>query len=129
MRDANKYDQLTLFGHFALSQGDDVLTHFSYDKVKALLVYLLLHRQPVNRAALAELLWPDQGLSSGRTNLRHALHCLRQSLGEDAEQVLNVSRQTIAFQLPANWQVDLHELQALLEGPRDLETLNAVLTC
>ncbi|MGM0825886.1 MAG: AAA family ATPase [Pseudomonadota bacterium] len=129
MRDANKYDQLTLFGHFALSQGDDVLTHFSYDKVKALLVYLLLHRQPVNRAALAELLWPDQGLSSGRTNLRHALHCLRQSLGEDAEQVLNVSRQTIAFQLPANWHVDLHELQTLLEGPRDLETLNSVLTC
>ncbi|MGM0544482.1 MAG: AAA family ATPase [Pseudomonadota bacterium] len=129
MRDANQYDQLTLFGHFALSQGDDVLTHFSYDKVKALLVYLLLHRQPVNRAALAELLWPDQGLSSGRTNLRHALHCLRQSLGDDADQVLNVSRQTIAFQLPADWQVDLHELQALLEGPRDLETLNAVLTC
>ncbi|KPQ22051.1 MULTISPECIES: AAA family ATPase [unclassified Halomonas] len=129
MRDAHKYDQLTLFGHFALYQGDDVLTHFSYDKVKALLVYLLLHRQPINRAALAELLWPDQGLSSGRTNLRHALHCLRQSLGEDAEQVLNVSRQTIAFQLPASWQVDLHELQTLLEGPRDLATLNAVLTC
>ncbi|RUR30481.1 AAA family ATPase [Vreelandella nanhaiensis] len=129
MRDARESDQLILFGHFSLSQGDDVLTHFSYDKVKALLVYLLLHRQPVNRAALAELLWPDQGLSSGRTNLRHALHCLRHSLGVSADQVLNVSRQTIAFQLPPTWQVDLHELQQLLEGPRDLTTLEAVLAC
>ena len=119
MRDAQQTDQLTLFGHFSLTQGEDVLTHFNYDKVKALLVYLLLHRQPVNRAALAELLWPDQGLSSGRTNLRHALHCLRQSMGDNADQVLNVSRQTIAFHLPAHWQVDLHDLQQLLEGPKD----------
>ncbi|PCF94856.1 AAA family ATPase [Vreelandella nigrificans] len=129
MRDAQPTDQLTLFGHFSLSQGEDVLTHFSYDKVKALLVYLLLHRQPVNRAALAELLWPDQGLSSGRTNLRHALHCLRQSMGDNAEHVLNVSRQTIAFQLPPHWRVDLHELQQLLEGSRDLATLDAVMGC
>ncbi|WP_422102158.1 AAA family ATPase [Vreelandella sp.] len=129
MRDAQQTDQLTLFGHFSLIQGEDVLTHFSYDKVKALLVYLLLHRQPVNRAALAELLWPDQGLSSGRTNLRHALHCLRQSMGDNADQVLNVSRQTIAFNLPAHWQVDLHELQQLLEGPKDLDTLEAVMAC
>ncbi|WP_447928883.1 MULTISPECIES: AAA family ATPase [unclassified Vreelandella] len=129
MRDAKQIDKLTLFGHFSLTLEEVVLTHFSYDKVKALLVYLLLHRQPVNRAALAELLWPDQGLSSGRTNLRHALHCLRQSLGSSADTVLNVSRQTIAFNLPAHWQVDLHELQALIEGPQNLETLEAVLAC
>ncbi|MFG6667342.1 AAA family ATPase [Halomonas sp. HNIBRBA4712] len=129
MRDAQQIDKLTLFGHFSLSLEEGVLTHFSYDKVKALLVYLLLHRQPVNRAALAELLWPDQGLSSGRTNLRHALHCLRHSLGDNADTVLNVSRQTIAFDLPPHWQVDLHELQTLLEGPPDLATLEAVMSC
>jgi DNA-binding SARP family transcriptional activator/tetratricopeptide (TPR) repeat protein len=120
-------DQLALFGHFSLTLGDDVLTQFSYDKVKALLVYLLLHSQPVNRATLAELLWPDQGLSSGRTNLRHALHCLRQSLGEEAGRVLVVSRQTIAFRLPDTWRFDLHELQRLLEGPHDIATLEQIL--
>ncbi|MDN3522112.1 AAA family ATPase [Halomonas ramblicola] len=119
--------RLTLFGHFSLTLGEDTLTQFSYDKVKALLVYLLLHHQPVSRATLAELLWPDQGLSSGRTNLRHALHCLRQSLGDQATQVLVVSRQTIAFQLPDSWQLELHELQRLLEGERDLPTLGEVL--
>lgn len=120
-------DRLALFGHFSLTLGEDVLTQFSYDKVKALLVYLLLHSQPVSRATLAELLWPDQGLSSGRTNLRHALHCLRQSLGEHADEVLVVSRQTIAFRLPPRWQFDLHEVQRLLEGERDLPTLSALL--
>ncbi|WP_299235917.1 AAA family ATPase [uncultured Halomonas sp.] len=119
--------RLTLFGHFSLSLGEDTLTQFSYDKVKALLVYLLLHHQPVSRATLAELLWPDQGLSSGRTNLRHALHCLRQSLGEHADEVLVVSRQTIAFQLPQHWSLDLHDIQQLLEGERELSTLDALL--
>ncbi|MFO8045005.1 MAG: ATPase, partial [Halomonas sp.] len=120
-------DRLALLGHFSLTLGEDELTQFSYDKVKALLVYLLLHSQPVSRATLAELLWPDQGLSSGHTNLRHALHCLRQSLGEHADEVLAVSRQTIAFRLPPHWQFDLHEVQRLLEGERDLPTLAAML--
>ncbi|HSH48133.1 MAG TPA: ATPase, partial [Halomonas sp.] len=123
------HDRLVLFGHFSLTLGDDELTHFSYDKVKALLVYLLLHEQPVSRATLAELLWPDQGLSAGRTNLRHALHCLRQSLGDQADRVLSVSRQTIGFQLPADWHLDLHELQTLLEAEPDVEALEAVLGC
>lgn len=72
--------RLTLFGHFSMTVGGTTLTQFSYDKVKALLVYLLLNEQAANRAGLAEMLWPDQGLSSGRTNLRHALHCLRHVL-------------------------------------------------
>ncbi|MFG6178451.1 AAA family ATPase [Halomonas sp. THAF12] len=135
MRDASDavthddQDRLALFGHFSLTLGDDALTHFSYDKVKALLVYLLLHDQPVNRATLAELLWPDQGLSSGRTNLRHALHCLRQSLGEQAEEVLSVSRQTIAFHLPERWRFDLHELQSMLDAPAEVSTLEEILEC
>ncbi|SFU30766.1 AAA ATPase domain-containing protein [Halomonas korlensis] len=126
--DNSQQDQLALFGHFSLTLGEDALTQFSYDKVKALLVYLLLHSQPVNRATLAELLWPDQGLSSGRTNLRHALHCLRQSLGEEAERVLVVSRQTIAFRRPESWCFDLHEVKTLLEASPDVTTLQALLS-
>ncbi|ALM52751.1 AAA family ATPase [Halomonas huangheensis] len=122
-------DYLALFGQFSLTLGDDVVNQFSYDKVKALLVYLLLNQQPVNRATLAELLWPDQGLSSGRTNLRHALHCLRQSLGDDADRVLCVSRQTIAFRLPDDWGFDVHDLQRLLSGPQDVENLERILSC
>lgn len=136
MRDAQQeasqitdQDYLTLFGQFSLTLGEDVVLQFSYDKVKALLVHLLLHQQPVNRASLAELLWPDQGVSSGRTNLRHALHCLRQSLGDEADRVLSVSRQTIAFQLPDDWGFDLNDLKTLLEGPPDIDNLERVLRC
>ncbi|WP_311948318.1 AAA family ATPase [Halomonas piscis] len=129
MRDACETDRLVLLGHFSLTLDQGVLTRFSYDKVKALLVYLLLHRQPVNRVALAELLWPDQGVSAGRTNLRHALHSLRQALGRHSGEVLSVSRQTIAFILPEDWQVDLHRLETLLDGPCNLAGLEAVLSC
>ncbi|MEC9483380.1 MAG: AAA family ATPase [Halomonas sp.] len=128
MRNASVTTQLTLFGHFSLNLGGDTLTQFSYDKVKALLVHLLLQGQPVNRATLAELLWPDQGLSSGRTNLRHALHCLRQSLGDDADSVLVVSRQTIAFRLPEHWSFDLHQVEALLGEPTSIDSLERLLS-
>lgn len=120
---------LALFGQFSLRSREGVVVQFSYDKVKALLVHLLLHQQPVSRASLAELLWPDQGMSSGRTNLRHALHCLRQSLGDEADRVLSVSRQTIAFQLPDEWGFDLDDLKKLLEGPFDIDNLGSVLHC
>ncbi|WP_345917380.1 hypothetical protein [Cobetia crustatorum] len=51
--------QLALLGHFQLTLGDDTLTQFSYDKVKALLLHLLLHDQAVSRAV-----WPN---CSGQT--------------------------------------------------------------
>lgn len=121
--------RLALLGNFSLRLGGNQLTHFSYDKVKALLVYLLLHEQPVSRAILAELLWPGQGMSAGRTNLRHALHSLRQSLGEHADQLLTVSRQSIGFVMPADWSFDLHGLQKLLQEEPNPEALDAVLNC
>ncbi|WP_251978244.1 AAA family ATPase [Salinicola avicenniae] len=118
---------ISLFGHFACRRDGQVLTQFSYDKVKALLVYLMLQDVPANRAVLAEMLWPDQGVKSGRTNLRHALHCLRQGLGEIADMSLTVTRQTIAFSLPADVSWDLREVESLLERPADRETLDCLL--
>lgn len=120
--------RLTLFGHFSMTLGGRTLTQFSYDKVKALWVYLLLNGQAVNRAGLAEMLWPDQGLSSGRTNLRHALHCLRQSLGDEAERALSVSRQSIALHCGDHWQLDVRRLEALLQGPVDIAIVDELLS-
>lgn len=122
-------DRLAVLGYFSLTLDSDQFTHFSYDKVKALLLYLLLHDKPISRSALAELLWPEQGTSSGRTNLRHALHSLRQSLGEHAAQLLTISRHEIGFVLPADVSFDLHELQDLLAQPPDSDALEAVLHC
>jgi len=120
--------RLTLFGHFSMTLGGTTLTQFSYDKVKALLVYLLLNEQATNRAGLAGMLWPDQGLSSGRTNLRHALHCLRQCLGDEAESALTVSRQSIALHPGLHWALDVRRLEALLQAPPDIEAIDELLT-
>ena len=120
--------RLTLFGHFSMTLGGTTLTQFSYDKVKALCVYLLLNGQAVNRAGLAEMLWPDQGLSSGRTNLRHALHCLRQSLGDEADRALSVSRQSIELHCGDHWQLDVRRLEALLQGPIDIAIVDELLS-
>jgi len=118
---------ISLFGHFSYQRGHSTLTQFSYDKVKALLVYLLMQEQPVSRAFLAEMLWPDQGMKSGRTNLRHALHCLRQGLGDLAEASLSVTRQTIAFELPVTVEWDVRETERLLQLPPSVETLERLL--
>jgi len=118
---------IALFGHFECQQGEQTLTQFSYDKVKALLVYLLVQETPVSRAALAEMLWPDQGVKSGRTNLRHALHCLRHSLGDLAEASLSVTRQTIAFDLPTSVAWDLRAAGDLLQQPPTVATLEPLL--
>lgn len=118
---------IALFGHFGYQQGDYSLTHFSYDKVKALLIYLLMQDAPASRAALAEMLWPDQGVKSGRTNLRHALHCLRHSLGDLAEASLTVTRQTISFDLPPDVHWDLREVEGLLRQPPSIDVLDRLL--
>ncbi|WP_280566587.1 AAA family ATPase [Chromohalobacter sp. 296-RDG] len=120
--------RLMLFGHFSMTLGRTTLTQFSYDKVKALLVYLLLNEQAANRAGLAEMLWPAQGLSSGRTNLRHALHCLRQCLGDEAESVLTVSRQSIELRLESHWVMDVRRLETLLQAPPEIGAIDELLT-
>jgi len=118
---------IALFGHFSYQRNAQTLTQFSYDKVKALLVYLLMQETPVSRATLAEMLWPDQGVKSGRTNLRHALHCLRHSLEDLAEASLSVTRQTITFELPLAVSWDLREADRLLQRPPTVETLEQLL--
>ncbi|WFF42756.1 ATPase [Salinicola endophyticus] len=118
---------LTLFGQFGLRQDATTLTQFSYDKVKALLVYLLLQHGPVSRAQLAALLWPDQSLKSARTNLRHALHSLRHALGECGAASLTVTRQTIACVPPTSVAWDLREIERELALAPDVARLEKLL--
>jgi DNA-binding SARP family transcriptional activator/tetratricopeptide (TPR) repeat protein len=60
--------------------GDDLVTVDS-PRARSLLGYLILHRDaPQPRQQLAFLLWPDSTEAQARTNLRHLLHTIRQSL-------------------------------------------------
>ncbi len=117
--DTSTSARLTLFGHFSLCLGEDTFTQFSYDKVKALLVYLLLHHQPVSRATLAELLWPDQGLSSGRTNLRRApAACVSRWARRPERGAGGVAPDHRLPAAGARWQSRPPRSRQPLEGPR-----------
>lgn len=86
-----------------------------YDKVRALLVYLAVEpgrRHP--RAAVADLLWPEQGGSAARHSLCQALTMLRHALGVDAATLLSVTRQDVAFFPQPDTSIDYVAISQLL---------------
>ncbi len=71
----------TLFGNMRLWEGDESLSLPPTANARALLAYLLLHReQPQPRAVLVGVLWPDYPEPRARRYLTQALWQLRQSL-------------------------------------------------
>lgn len=72
--------QLRLLGNFELSVHRESRTAFlNYDKPRLLLAILALARgEPISRARLADMLWPDISQTQGKARIRHALHVLRQ---------------------------------------------------
>jgi WD40 repeat protein/DNA-binding SARP family transcriptional activator len=94
------------------------VTAFPTDKVRALLAYLALEfAQPHRREFLAGLLWPEMPGAVALTNLRLALHRLRQTLDEiapgRADQLLLSTRQTLQLNTAAI-SVDVVQVQGLL---------------
>lgn len=88
--------------------------HFETRTVEALLVYLACQGRPLGRDVLAELLWPERTQEQARTNLRVAIHRLRQQL----EPYLRVTRQDLALALDAPIYLDSRELEAYLAAGR-----------
>ncbi|RKR06299.1 putative ATPase [Kushneria sinocarnis] len=119
--------RITLLGTAVEAENGEGAVDFGYDKVRALLVYLLLQPPPVERVELARLLWPEHQVSSARNNLRHALHTLRRVLGAEFERQLGVTRNTIRLEIPVHWRLDTGMLEALLEQPASATRLNEVL--
>jgi predicted ATPase/DNA-binding SARP family transcriptional activator len=78
---------LALLGPLQIELDERPITRFDSDKVRALLIYLALEAErPQRRAALAEMLWPEQGERAARHSLSQALFNLRQALGDDAKR-------------------------------------------
>lgn len=86
-----------------------------YDKVRALLVYLAAQPDRAHRrGAVADLLWPDQPEAAARHSLSQALTSLRQALAGEADALLTVSRQDIAFTPAPDTLIDVVLLSSLL---------------
>lgn len=110
--------QLFLFGTFAARWGDQPVTRFPTDKVRALLAYIALNgKRPLRRETLATLFWPDYSDSVARRNLRQNLHRLNQLLDGLtpglSQRLLTITRQTIAINEDALW-LDVIEFDKMI---------------
>ncbi len=107
---------LSLFGPVKCTLADDLIISFAYDKVQALLFYLVVQSErPQRREMLAGLLWPDNEERDARHSLNQALWSLRQTIGERdvTVPVLRSSRETIHFKSEADCFIDVLEFEAL----------------
>src|SRR5437879_7106005 len=104
---------LCLLGPVQVSLDGRAVTAFKYDKVVALLAYLVLEAdRPHRREALAGLLWPEQTEDAARTSLRQALSHLRRALGDAtaAPPSLLVERETVQFNQAGDYWLDVAAL-------------------
>ena len=98
-------------GGFEARDGDRILDGFESQKVRALLVFLLFHRdRRCSRDRLASLLWPEKDEEAARRNLRQAVYNLKQVLPavDEGTETILADRDHIEFQpgLPIWFDVD-----------------------
>lgn len=108
---------IQLLGEFRIQHGERPLTEFNSPRLQSLLAYLVLHRGVAQtRQQLAFLFWPDSSDSQARTNLRNALHQLRNAL-PDMDLCLQIDAQSVTWRADAACDVDViqfdHRLQQI----------------
>lgn len=109
---------LAFLGAFEVSVDGRPIQEFRAQSVRALLTYLALEaNRPHEREHLCALLWPDDPLPTALTNLRQALHRLRQALEPAAAEgaFLSITRQTVQLNA-ATIASDVAELRAVMQA-------------
>ena len=104
-----------------VSRDGQPVTGFVTDKVRALLVYLVMEAdRPHRRGQLAELLWPEHPVQVARNSLRQALATLRQAIGDHTATppFLHISAETIQFNAASDYWLDVAVFTDLLEACR-----------
>jgi DNA-binding SARP family transcriptional activator/TolB-like protein/Tfp pilus assembly protein PilF len=102
---------LTLFGSFALAVGGRTLA--LPRKAQALIALLVCRNgEPVEREALADMLWTDRGIEQARQSLRQCLWAIRRSLGDD---VIEARRDALSI-TTGGISVDVAEFKTLADS-------------
>jgi predicted ATPase/DNA-binding SARP family transcriptional activator len=99
--------------HVALAEPVHPL-HFDARSASALLVYLACQARLLARESIAEFFWPDRSQEQARTNLRVALHRLRQQL----DPYLLITRQSVAIDRSSSVSVDCRAFEDHLVAGR-----------
>jgi DNA-binding SARP family transcriptional activator/predicted ATPase len=102
---------IKLLGGFSLSHADKPVIGITTERLKALLAYLVLHRDiPQTRQRLAFQFWEDSTEVQARTNLRRELHHLRQGLPE-ADRFLLADAKTLQWNPHGPFVLDVAEFE------------------
>ena len=106
---------ILMLGEFQVHHGDRRLADVFTPRLQSFLAYLLLHRDsPPSRQQLAFTFWPDSTDRQARTNLRKALHRLRQVF-PPLETFLDAQGPTLRWQQDAPVWLDVAEFELLLQ--------------
>lgn len=110
---------ISLLGTFRVALDDQAITDFGYDKVRALLAYLVMQPgQPISREWIGTLLWQDQTSQASRHSLSQAWLKLRQAIqdqGATPPSLLS-DRDAIQFNPASDYALDVSEFTALLDA-------------
>jgi predicted ATPase/DNA-binding SARP family transcriptional activator len=110
---------VSLFGSPAVSAGEPTVTPFKYDKVLALLAYLVVERDHSHRReVLATLLWPDQSEQAARHSLSQALFTLREAIGDRTTRspLLITTNEAVRIDPNGDHKVDVSSFTRLIAG-------------
>jgi len=102
--------EVRLFGGFEVFHGNQPVTGFESQKVRALLAYLIVNRRAVHsRDRLSGLLWPGKDEEIARRNLRQAVYNLRNILphGDSPEPPLLTTHKSVQFNLKTEYWLDV----------------------
>ena len=113
--------EIRLFGTLELRFNGEPWTFTAPPRATSLLAYMLVHvGEPISRAALANLTWPDDAEDEARGKLRRHLHRIVRALPEPPDPArpwIDVTASTIRW-LPSDdvW-VDAHEFERAAGEP------------
>ena len=100
--------EVRMLGEFEIKASDGTERTVRTQKARCLLAYLALESvQPLPRAVLATLLWPEADDVGAMSQLRQSLHALRQAFGAATDGWLDISRYTVQFRSEMADRVDV----------------------
>ena len=109
--------QVSVLGSFQLQFAGQLPIHLPYDKLRALIAYLLVERSQLHyRDSLAALLWPDKQQKSARQSLRQALSTLRDVVGDKSAEIplFLINASTVQCNPAASVIIDCEQLEKAL---------------
>ncbi|MCB0199783.1 MAG: AAA family ATPase [Anaerolineae bacterium] len=113
---------LHLLGTVEVRSDGSEVPRFRSQRTVALLGYLVAEQRPVARGRLAAMLWPNEPLPTGKSNLRRELHNLTQILPGCWE----IDRVQVRYVPSAHARVDLSDLRHFVEAGRWQEATDLI---